>query len=261
MLKGTEKNPKEIQSVQRAVNILNCFDNRHTELSLAEISEMLDLNKSTVYGIVYTLYKYGYIDKNNKNGRYTLGQELIRKSLLITNVNNNKLETAAIKFLRRLTTTYSVISYLFSYQNGRLTCLEMLIPGNSKYGSVSTVLGQKMAYHAAASGKVAIAHFTQPQMEKHLAQAPFYAFTEKTLTSPDEVLRDIELTRRNGYAMEREEIDVGVSAVSVPIYDAEGTLVGTISISAQTEWLDQVMDEALISLKEYSRLITESISG
>lgn len=254
MLKSSEKNPKEIQSVQRAISILNCFDSRNPELALADISDMLELNKSTTYGLLYTLFKYGYIDKNPKNGRYCLGPEIIRKGLLVASANN-KLEVAAIKYLKRLTASYSVTSYLFAYQNSHLTCLEMLIPSNSPYGAVSTVLGKKMAYHAAASGKVVIAHFTQPQLEKHLAQEPFFAFTEKTKVSPERILEDIDGTRRNGYAIEREEVDVGISAVSVPIYNKDAALIGTISASSRTEWFDQVFEKVVVDLKEYSQLI------
>lgn len=260
-MKSAEKTPKEIQSVQRAISILNCFDTRNNELSLADISDMLDLNKSTTYGILYTLYKYGYIAKNPKNGRYSLGIEFARKSLLVTNANSNKLEVAAIKYLKRLTAAYSVTSYLFAYQNSHLACLEMLIPGNSPYGSVSTVLGKKMAYHAAASGKVVIAHFTQPQLEQHLSKGPFFAFTEKTHTDPEEILQDIERTRRNGYSLEFEEVDIDIGAVSFPIYDMDAVLVGTISVSAQIDWFEKILDKLLVDLKEYSRLISDSFTA
>lgn len=261
MLKNTEKEPKEIQSVQRALAILGCFDNRQPELSLAEISEAVQLNKSTVYGILYTLLKYGYIEKNTKTGRYRIGPELIRKGFLAASTTNSTLETAAIRYLKRLVADYAATTYLFSYQNSRLTCLEMLVPPGAAWGTVSTILGKKMAYHAAASGKVVLAHFTAPQLEKHMAQEPLFAFTPKTLTTPQQVLADIEATRKNGYALEKDEVDLGVSAFSVPVYDNEATLVGTISISAQTPYMEKVQGEALADLVHYSRLITEAMSA
>ena len=53
-----------IQSIQRAIDILDCFDNNNPELSLAEITKKVNLHKSTVYGIVNTLYFNDYLTKD-----------------------------------------------------------------------------------------------------------------------------------------------------------------------------------------------------
>ena len=78
------KNPKPrvIQSVQRALDIIECFDQLNRELSLGEISEKLGLNKSTVHGIIKP-YINEYIDQNISNGKYLLSPKLLGKYQLV----------------------------------------------------------------------------------------------------------------------------------------------------------------------------------
>ena len=61
-----QKTGKVIQSVQRAVDIINCFEDITTERSLSELSTMLDLNKSTVHGILNTLHNNNFVRQNQR---------------------------------------------------------------------------------------------------------------------------------------------------------------------------------------------------
>ena len=79
--KNTKATERQIQSVQRAINILNCFTMTNSALTLGQISNQLNLNKGTVHGILSTLYQNGYISQNG-NGQYMLGAVLFNKACL-----------------------------------------------------------------------------------------------------------------------------------------------------------------------------------
>lgn len=258
-MKKVSKTTREVQSVKRALMILDCFDQRRTELSLQMICEELEMNKSTVYGILNTLLKYGYIDKNPKNGRYLLGQALAGKSALVANQPSEKLHRTALKYMKLLTNKYDVTSYLFSYRNSLLTCVEMLLPHNTYYSAVSSILGRKMVYHAAATGKVVLAHLNHLELETYLKKASLIRFTEHTLTEPALVYEDVLRTRRQGYSIEYDEIDQGVGAFAFPIYNMDGSLIGTLSISGTTEQVSEHKESILQDLKDYSRLISTQL--
>lgn len=256
---NTNGEPKEIQSVARAIRIIESFDSRRPILALGEICGITELNKSTAHGILHTLCKYGYIDRD-PGGRYMLGPALANKGVLAESSQSGALEAASVKYLKQLTLRHRVTGYLFSYINGRLNCLEMLVPSDSSYGAVSSVLGRKMAYHAAASGKVVMAHFTPREMEAYLKKKPLYRFTEKTLTDPADILRDAQKTRENGYAHESGEVDDDISAVAAPVYDGSGALAGTLSASGQTEWIDMRFPGLTADILAFSRSITKNLS-
>lgn len=75
--KNTKATERQIQSVQRAINILNCFTMTNSALTLGQISNQLNLNKGTVHGILSTLYQNGYISQNG-NGQYMLGRRCLQ---------------------------------------------------------------------------------------------------------------------------------------------------------------------------------------
>lgn len=150
-------------------------------------------------------------------------------------------------------------SYLYSYQNDTLTCAEMLLSSQSQYSSFFSILGRKMTYHADASGKVVLANFTDPELEAYIKNSKFSRFTEKTLTEPTDILLDVYKTRRNGYAAEIDEMDIGLAAFSVPIYNQYGTLIGTISVSDASSRLLPLETDIIPTLFDYSRKISEQL--
>ena len=76
MVSTSNNKRKLIGSVQRAINILNIYDNQKPELGTTEIAKALNLPKSTVAGLIYTLEINGYLDRNPKNRKYRLGYKL-----------------------------------------------------------------------------------------------------------------------------------------------------------------------------------------
>jgi IclR family transcriptional regulator, KDG regulon repressor len=74
------KSRKFIASIQRAINILNLFDNNHFELGNAEITKILGMNPSTVAGLVYTLKVNNYLDQNPANRKYRLGLKIAERA-------------------------------------------------------------------------------------------------------------------------------------------------------------------------------------
>ncbi|HBC97452.1 MAG TPA: IclR family transcriptional regulator, partial [Clostridium sp.] len=70
-----DKGKKIIQSVDKAFQILECFNN-YEELGVTEISKMLDLHKSTTYGLISTLSANNILEKDDNTGKYRLGLKL-----------------------------------------------------------------------------------------------------------------------------------------------------------------------------------------
>ena len=79
---------KIINSVQKAIDILNLFDRQNSELGTTEIAKILDMPKSTVAGLINTLEANGFLDQNPENRKYRLGLKLVeRSSMLLRNEN------------------------------------------------------------------------------------------------------------------------------------------------------------------------------
>src|SRR5690606_35998987 len=74
-----------IQAVDRALRILDLFDEHHTELKITDISNRIGLHKSTVHSLLKTLQAHGYIEQNPENGKYKLGLKLVERGNLVLN--------------------------------------------------------------------------------------------------------------------------------------------------------------------------------
>ncbi|MCM3634520.1 MULTISPECIES: IclR family transcriptional regulator [Paenibacillus] len=221
------KNPRMIQSVQRALDIINCFDSLHTQLTLTEISEKLQLNISTVHGLINTMSAYSYIVKNPNNGKYRLGLEFILKANLVT--QSLDLKEIGHNYLKKLTTTYSETSHLYVYQQEQIFCVDKVESPNN-YFIISSRAGSKLPMHASASGKVFLAHMSTSELDYFLQDYSFQALTSRTITSIEELMTHLQHIARIGYGIEDEEIEENAYSLAAPIKDAHGKVVATISL-------------------------------
>ena len=92
---------KKIASVQRALDILNLFNNGHVELGNAEIAKLLDLPIGTASGLIYTLKVNNYLDQNPANRKYRLGLKLAeRAAVLLEQLDIRKVAAPILEELR-----------------------------------------------------------------------------------------------------------------------------------------------------------------
>jgi len=221
------KNPRMIQSVQRALNIVNCFDSLHTQLSLTEISEKLNLNISTVHGLINTLCSYSYMVKNPHNGKYRLGLEFILKANLVT--QSLDLKEIGHSYLMNLTSKYNETTHLYVYQQEQIFCVDKVESPNN-YFIISSRAGSKLPMHASASGKVFLAYMSASELQYFLQHYTFHPLTERTIITSEELAIHLQQITIDGYGIEDEEIEDNAYSLAAPIKDAHGKVVATISM-------------------------------
>lgn len=240
-----EKSPRLIQSVKRALDIVNCFDSLHTQLSLTEISEKLNLNISTVYGLVNTLCAYSYIDKNPNNGKYRLGLEFLLKANLVS--QSLDLKEIGHPYLTQLTKKFHETSHLYVYQHEQIFCVDKVESPNN-YFIISSRAGSKLPMHASASGKIFLAHMPELELQSLLQHYKLTKLTEKTITDKKKLLHNLQQIREQGYSIEDEEIEAGAYSLAAPVKDAGGQTIGTISIIGSLKRIKENEEQILADL-------------
>ena len=91
----------------------------------------------------------------------------------------------------------------------------------------SAAVGQRLPAHCTASGKLFLARLPSAELDDILSQ-PLYKYTNNTIISPNELCKQLENIRNQGYAVDYEEYERGICAVAAPICKQEGTVVGAI---------------------------------
>lgn len=255
--KNKKKNSRIIQSIQRALNIMDCFDTENDKLSLKEISKKLALNRGTAHGIINTLLVNGYMEQDQDSGKYLLGKKLISKALLVS--ERIDLKAISESHLKYISEKYNTPAYIFGYKYDDLFLLDKVYPENTYY-ITSSLVGKKMPFYATASGKLLLAHMDAESITEYIANTDFKSFTDKTVTNKDELEKELEKIRKNQYAVEKEEVEIGIYSLAVPIYNKYNKLTGTLSITSNHNKIKSKIDELIVDLKRIGNEISKSLN-
>jgi DNA-binding IclR family transcriptional regulator len=249
-----------IQSVQRAIDIINCVGNAGKKISLKEISAKLNLNINTTRGLVQTLLVNGFLSKDLELGAYTLGYEFITKSKLVYKLQIQRIQEIAHRDMERISAKYSVSSWLqISFYRDIYTVEVVEAPGS--HYAYAPKSGANLPLHASASGKLRIAYMPEQERHRILANIRLEPFTEHTVTDRERFAEIIERVFLQGYATELEETDIGISSVGVPFFDPRGTLSGTLSVAAPSVKINRILSELIVDLKRAGARITDLIAS
>ena len=248
---------KSIQSVQRAVDILNCFDENTIELSLNDISTRLGLNKSTVHGLLNTLHNNRFIQQNG-NGNYMLGQGLYEKSVLAIQSSKSRLRTMSKSHMVRISNTYKCASHVFTVDNNQLNFLDMTTPVNSHY-IFSVALSTQMHLYCTASGKIVLSRMSAAERNAYFDNMVLTPMTGKTLTTKAAIMENLKQIRERNYSLEDEEADEGCLSIAVPILTSHDRLVGTLSVSGADVKIRDNIETIAEDLQQVSRKLTRDL--
>ena len=240
MARKANTSTRVIQSVDRAVEIINCFNEKETELSLATICGRLSLNKSTVLGIINTLINRNFMAKNLETGKYCLGKDLLSKQDLFTSSKNNMMYEIGSIHVKR---------FIIKHQRSISVMDDM---------KINMRLAYQLAYHASSPGKLVLTQYTDLQLEKYFDRGLF-RFTQYTKTDRGQIIEELAKIRKQGYAEEYGEVNPLVTSYAVPIFGADGTMYGVVSTSGMSDMMVEPKNELIADLKRISRVISEKV--
>ena len=232
------KSEPSIQSIDRAVRILHCFESK-PELSLSEICSEVKLHKSTVYGIVTTLKNNDLLQKDPDTGIYSLGLGLYK---LASNVNID-LRRISLPFLQELCNTTTETVNLVIPDGSNIIYVEKCESSLSMH--VSTNIGTQLPMYCTAVGKAILAYMESDQASKILDQSQLLAKTENTVISKDLLMASFPEIRRRGYALDLEELEYGLVCIAAPVVNSIGQPIAAVSCSGPIRRINQETIPAL----------------
>lgn len=246
---------KNIQSVERAFSILELFQKTDcAEYSVKEISNELELNKSTAFGLINTLTNLGYLQQNYENQKYSLSLKLLYFS------NTIKLQNSIIRtvhpFLDRLSQKYHETAHCAIEHNDGVIYIDKVQFADSVY--ISTQIGTRNDLHCTGVGKCILAYMS-PDNQERILSGNLRTMTYNTITNSEQLRAEIHSIRENGYALDHEEIVVGLSCVAVPVFSGPDEVAFSISISGSTPRINLAIQNGMIEeLKNVSAEISKN---
>ncbi len=254
MEKVAARREKGLQSVSRALMILNSFTQERPVLSLSELSNKTGLHKSTILRQIDTLFEAGYISRDHYTGRYRLGAKVYFLGQVFLR-SSNLLETAG-PILKEVVRKLKETAGIFVVDGNQRLCLAMEQGPHFIRATFET--GCKLPIHAGASGKVLLAFSEDELLQRVVAESGLAGFTRRTITSLKELKAELVSTKKRGYALSRGERVDSAATVSVPIFGADGRLVCSLSTSGPNERFKDKLIPGMIAVLQDA---AEKMSG
>jgi DNA-binding IclR family transcriptional regulator len=222
------RSPYQVQVLDRALAILDTLSAQGPDLSLGELSEKLDLHKSTTHRLMMVLERHKLIERNSVNGRYRLGLKLFE--LGTKAVSQLDLRERARPFLEKLVLETSETVHLCLLDDSEVVYLDKVEPVRSV--RMATSVGRRNPAHCTAVGKAIMAYLSDAQVEEIVRKQGMKAMTANTITSLVELKKELKVVRERGYAIDNEEIEEGVRCVGCVVRGFSGEPLAAISVSA-----------------------------
>ena len=247
-----DPNGYNVRAVERALQILECFDDEHPEMGVSEIAQAVDLHKATTHRIVTTLLNFGYLERALDGQKYRLGLRLTE--LGNKAVRRLDLRREALWQMNQLSQKWGETCDLSIFDHGEVFYIEM-IPGSHTL-TITAAVGQRLPAHCTASGKLFLAYLPDQVLEDILSK-PLRTYTRNTISSADHLREQLDLIRQQGYAFDDEEFEPGIRAVACPIFDRTGKIIAAISIPSPSSRLKpERVQEIAAALAEATRVVS-----
>lgn len=215
-----------IQSIERAVSILGCFDAETPELGVTEISTRLELHKSTVHRFLVNLEDAGLVERNARTGRYRLGLRLFELGGLVLQQMN--LWDEALPFLELLVRESGETGQLAVLDAGEAVYIERVEARRAL--RIPSAMGRGYPAHATSHGKLLLAYQQPEDVAQIVRQRGLGRYTAKTIIDADALEAELSRIRDQGYATDDEEYEEGLRCVGAAVFDHTGHAIAAIGI-------------------------------
>ena len=225
-----------VQSVDRALTLLDELTRAGGSLPLSELSSRVGLNISTCHHLLATLVKWGYVARLPGRRGYALGARVLHLGQAF--MSQIDLPRRAHPHLDRINATTGETVNLAVLQGDSVVTL---LKREARHAvRVDTgALGMAEAVHASAAGKAMLAWLPENEIHRILKLRGMKRFTAATFTDSDLLIEELRHVRRNGFALDREECQPGVTSVAAVIRNHTGAVVGAIGASTPTLRADE----------------------
>lgn len=214
-------------ALEKALDVLEAIGNAPQGMDHVQLAEAANLPRTTLYRVLGSLVARGMVRRDRARKVYRLGfryLELVRNAYLMPD-----LTAAASHELRSLRDLTGETAYLAVLDGNQVLSLERCEGAHSQRSAAA--LGQSKPVYCTSQGKAMLSAMDEAGRNKALKGVSWEALTPLTLTDRRRLNAELKITAQRGYAIDDEEIVLGVRCVGAPIVDAAGQVRGALSVA------------------------------
>ena len=234
------RDPYRLGSLRKGLELVDCFA-RKESWSLAELAVELGQTKPTVFRILHTVAEFGYLHKDPATGRYSLASRFHNVGFVA--VRHEQLRWQALPPLQDLARETGETVHVAVLYDGEAICVQAV--DGTRLIRMHSFVGKRTPAHASALGKVLLAHLPDAELDGFVSRG-LPRFTPRTIVEPATLREALGQVRNNGWALDDEEMEIGLRCLGAPITDHGGRPCACVAVSAPAARMDPARLELLI---------------
>jgi IclR family pca regulon transcriptional regulator len=217
--------PHFVRSFERGLAVIRCFDADHPARTLSDVARVCDLTRAAARRLLLTLTDLGYVRCDGRLFRLTPRVLELGYAYLA----GLTLPQLAEPHLEQLVTQTRESSSLCVLDGDDIVYVAR-VP-TRRIMSATITVGTRFPAHVTSVGRVVLADLPDEELDARLARADLRPLTARTLVAPDALRRELDLIRRQGYALVDQELEEGLRSVAAPVRDRDGRVVAGVNIA------------------------------
>lgn len=215
-----------LKSLDRGLKALDILATKEN-VTITELAELLEVDKSTASRIIETLKQHDMVQNVANTKKYRMGfrilhlGEQLRRRLNILDVARPILHEVSNKLQQSV--------HLCAYNKGMAYIIDQVV--SSVPYSMSATVGMIEPLHSSSVGKCILAYRGQENIDRLLTDYEYTAYTQYTIVNREDLMEELERIRQRGYAVDDQEMFVGVRCIAVPIFNYTNSMRYSIGIS------------------------------
>lgn len=218
----------QVQSLDRALDIIEALCRANRGMAIRDLADATRLNKSTVYRMLQTLRRRGFVMQDEDTGRYSMTTRLYDLGNQVVQ-HLDILETVRRPMERLCTAVGETIHFVIP-EGPDIVYLHKVEPEKNSIQMASRA-GMHRPMYCTASGKAILANYPDEKVRQIWHDSVITAYTPHTITEYAALQKELLLIRQQGIAFDLEENEVGIRCIAVTIAGVRGAVEGAISIS------------------------------
>jgi len=243
-------------SVKKAFKILHAIADSPSGLGVSELAKRLNMGKSTVHGIAMGLETLGVLVRDPIQKKFNLGYTLLELSRRA--YARMELRDVGRGPIQRLMEKVGETVFLGVMNGDHATILDVVDSHNEM--KITSPPGTRLPLLAGATGKVFLAQLEEKKAKEIIQKMGLVRFTSKSIVDQKKFFKEVEETKRRGYAIDDEEYMLGVRAIAAPIQTASPSVVAIWVVGFSSGLNDQKMERVILEIRNTAQEITQSMS-
>lgn len=254
----TENRKTFNHSIAKAFQLLDHFTPDKPEWGVRELAQALGANKSTTYRLMATLESLGALKKSKETEKYSLGLKLFelgnRVDIYSAFVSHThpELEQVALDITETV--------HLGILQKNQVLMVDKV--ESPKGLKLNSVVGRHNPAYCTGTGKVLLAHLPAPELDALLNTIDLIPFTEHTITEIVILKDELRRIKDRGYAIDRQELEVGLICVAVPVFNQNQQVIAALSAAGPSiRFREEALHEYVAILQKGAIAIQKKIGN